>query len=146
MQLKMLEWRRVNKVDGILQTFTPPEVFTRYFSFHHISKDKMGCPRKYLYFLFKFSILHLPFRFNYFSIVWISSFGRNDLKGIALSMTKKDIQLNILHLLERMAFAIRVEKARNTGRQLLVFDMDELSIKQITNKSGIFFTDTFEAV
>jgi hypothetical protein len=70
------------------------------------------------------------------STVWISSFGRNDFKGIAASMTKKDIQRNIHHLLETMALAIRADKPRNTSRQLMVFDMEDLSLKQITNKSG----------
>ena len=58
-------------------------------------------------------------------------------KGIAASMTKKDIQRNIHHLLEQMALAIRADKPRNTSRQLMVFDMEDLSLKQITNKSGI---------
>lgn len=75
-------------------------------------------------------ILQMP------STVWISSFGRNDFKGIAASMTKKDIQRNIHHLLETMALAIRADKPRNTSRQLMVFDMEDLSLKQITNKSG----------
>ena len=36
----------MNRVDEILETFTPPEVFTKYLSFHHVGKDKIGCPGK----------------------------------------------------------------------------------------------------
>ncbi len=43
--LQSLEWRRVNKVDEILDTFTPSEVFTKYYSMCHIGTDKLGCPR-----------------------------------------------------------------------------------------------------
>ena len=54
-------------------------------------------------------------------------------------MTKKDIQRLFQHLAERMVLAIRVDKPRNTSRQLLVFDMEDLSLKQITNKAGSHF-------
>ena len=54
-------------------------------------------------------------------------------------MTKKDIQRLFQHLAERMVLAIRADKPRNTSRQLLVFDMEDLSLKQITNKAGSQF-------
>lgn len=43
---KSLEWRRANKVDEILDTFTPPEAFVKYYSMNHIGTDKFDCPRK----------------------------------------------------------------------------------------------------
>ena len=139
---QMLEWRTNNKVDDVLQTFTPPEVFNKYFSLAHVSKDKIGCPRNLISIIIFYSFFSLNI-ILFLSIVWISSFGRNDFKGIASSMSKKDIQRNIQHLLEQMALAIRAEKSRNTSRQLMVFDMEDLSLKQITNKSGFYFSKIY---
>lgn len=41
-----LEWRRVNQVDTILETFDPPEVFKKYYSLGKTGVDKFGCPGK----------------------------------------------------------------------------------------------------
>lgn len=41
-----LDWRRANKADEILNTFTPPEAFVKYYSMNHIGTDKFDCPRK----------------------------------------------------------------------------------------------------
>ena len=73
--------------------------------------------------------------------------GHIDFKGCAQSVTKKDIHRLNSFSLEKMMYAIREENKRsNRGpicRQILVMDMDQLPLKQITNKSGslrfIFF-------
>ncbi len=41
---QMLEWRRLNKVDGMLETWTPPEVMRKYYSAGFSGQDKDGCP------------------------------------------------------------------------------------------------------
>lgn len=44
---KSLEWRRVSGADGILDSYTPSEVFKQYFSMSYIGNDKFSCPSKY---------------------------------------------------------------------------------------------------
>lgn len=39
-----LEWRRINGADGILDSYTPSELFKQYFSMGHVGLDKFGCP------------------------------------------------------------------------------------------------------
>ncbi len=41
---KSLEWRRINGVDGILQSYTPNEIIKKYFSMGQAGLDKFGCP------------------------------------------------------------------------------------------------------
>lgn len=44
-----LEWRRLNRVNEILQTWTPPEVIEKYYSIGQTGYDKFGCPRNYIH-------------------------------------------------------------------------------------------------
>lgn len=65
-----------------------------------------------------------------------------DLKGFAQSLTKKDLNRTNVYTLEKMAQTIREENKNqggraNISRQIMVFDMEGLALKQITNKSGI---------
>lgn len=41
---KSLAWRKLNGADDIVDTWTPPEVITKYFSFGQVGKDKFSCP------------------------------------------------------------------------------------------------------
>ena len=76
--------------------------------------------------------------------VWISNFGANDLKGLTQSVTKKDINRIHCHLLEEMMLEIRSENKSsitrgggNITRQAMIYDMHNLSLKQITSKCGM---------
>lgn len=45
-----LEWRRLYKVDNILNSYQPNEVLTKYFSMGPCGgTDKFGCPGKFLF-------------------------------------------------------------------------------------------------
>lgn len=73
----------------------------------------------------------------------MSNFGSIDLKGLTQSVTKKDINRIHCHLLEEMMSEIRLENKRslargggNITRQTMIYDMQNLSYKQITSKCG----------
>lgn len=73
--------------------------------------------------------------------VWYSSFGQMDMKGFAQSLTKKDLNRVNAYTLEKMMQAIREENNNQGGRatisrQVIVYDMEGLALKQITNKAG----------
>ena len=77
------------------------------------------------------------------STVWMSNFGSIDLKGLTQSVTKKDINRIHCLLLEEMMSEIRLENKRslargggNITRQTMIYDMHNLSYKQITSKCG----------
>lgn len=43
---KSLEWRKMNEMDKICDSYTPPEVYPKYFAVGHMGIDKFGCPGK----------------------------------------------------------------------------------------------------
>ena len=48
MALQSLEWRRQYRIDTLLDDFTSPEVFRRYFAAGFVGVDQAHNPRKYL--------------------------------------------------------------------------------------------------
>lgn len=40
-----MEWRRLSRINDILETWTPPEVIEKYYSIGQCGYDKFGCPR-----------------------------------------------------------------------------------------------------
>lgn len=52
MNIQTIEWRREKKIDSILETYSRPEVYQKYFSMGRCGTDKFGCPRK-IYFIAK---------------------------------------------------------------------------------------------
>ncbi len=135
-----LEWRRLNKVDDILETFTPPEVMTKYFSMGRFGTDKFGCPGQ----LFHLFIRNKIFQVTLFSyLVYISAHGRIDLKGLMQSTTRKDYMRYQIWMSELTNREMRRENQK-TGRKNSYFtfiaDMDQLSMRQIAYKPGNLHT------
>jgi len=63
------------------------------------------------------------------------------MKGFAQSLTKKDLNRVNAYTLEKMMQAIREENNNQGGRatisrEVIVYDMEGLALKQITNKAG----------
>ena len=46
-------WRKLHGADNIVDTWTPPEVISKYFSLGQVGNDKFHCPGEYL-----FSVYH----------------------------------------------------------------------------------------
>ncbi|KZS17885.1 putative SEC14 protein 2 [Daphnia magna] len=108
-----LEWRRVNGVDDIFETYIPREVLKKYYPFGQIGVDKFGCP------------------------LFMHTLGRMDLPGILLSSTKKEFLNFVLLILESYVRATNVETER-TGRQITrstyIFDYECLTFKDLSRK------------
>ncbi|XP_032781292.1 SEC14-like protein 2 [Daphnia magna] len=108
-----LEWRRVNDVDDIFETYIPREVLKKYYPFGQIGVDKFGCP------------------------IFMHTFGRTDLPGILLSSTKKEFSNFVLFMLESYVRATKVETER-TGRQITrstyIFDYECVTFKDLSRK------------
>ena len=71
-----------------------------------------------------------------------------DMKSFAQSLTKKDLKRVNVYTLEKMMQAIREENNNQGGRaiisrQTMVFDMDGLALKQLTNKAGRLYFNFF---
>ncbi|XP_046460824.1 SEC14-like protein 2 [Daphnia pulex] len=111
-----LEWRRLNRVDEILDVYTPSEVFKKYYSDGQVGFDKCGCP------------------------VFISAIGRVDPKGIFLSSVKKEHSDFFIWLEETYARRGR-EATDGTGKQVgmstIILDFEHFSMKQLTCKTVV---------
>lgn len=74
-------------------------------------------------------------------LVWISSQGRIDYKGILHSVSKKDFSRSMIYLMETMSREIQLEKEL-TGRlitqQTCIFDVAELSMRILSHKPSRF--------
>ncbi|XP_057372671.1 SEC14-like protein 2 [Daphnia carinata] len=112
-----LEWRRVNGVDKLLDTFKISDVMKKYFSVGRVGVDKYGCP------------------------LYVSAMGRMDMKGILLSTKKNELSEMLIYREEKYIKAAREERER-TGRPIathtIIFDFDHLSMKQLTCKPVAF--------
>ena len=71
--------------------------------------------------------------------MWISVYGRIDLKGILLSVTKKDYISYFAYLGEK-SMSEMIKNSQETGRsvslQTVIIDMDQLSSRQFCYKPG----------
>ncbi|KAI9561274.1 hypothetical protein GHT06_012230 [Daphnia sinensis] len=109
-----LEWRRVNGVDEIFETFTPGEVLQKYNPFGQIGVDKFGCP------------------------LFMHNLGAYDFAGINLSCTKKELSNYGIWMLESYVRATKVETER-TGRQITrstyIFNYEGITFRSLSNKS-----------
>ncbi|KAK4004693.1 hypothetical protein OUZ56_006421 [Daphnia magna] len=108
-----LEWRRINGADGILDSYTPSEVFKQYFSMGHVGLDKFGCP------------------------VFVCALGKMDLKGLLSSMTKKEYY-NFLTWMTETFVAVITQENNQTGyrtkKQTFIIDLDQFSMRHLVSK------------
>lgn len=103
-----LEWRRLNRVNDILETWTPPEVIEKYYSIGQCGYDKFGCP------------------------LWISAQGPIDIRGIMQSSTKKDLTRFMIYIMEKNALNMRQNPERCATQNIcVVADMENLSMWQM---------------
>ncbi|EFX85375.1 hypothetical protein DAPPUDRAFT_314193 [Daphnia pulex] len=103
-----LEWRRLNRVNEILQTWTPPQVIEKYYSIGQTGYDKFGCP------------------------LWISAQGPIDIRGIMQSTTKKELMRFMIYIMEKNALNMREKPERCSSQSIcVVADMEHLSMWQM---------------
>jgi len=113
-----LEWRKLYRIDTLLEDFHPPEVFNAYFSTTFFGYDK----------------LHHP--------LWVVRFGSVDVKGILLSAKKKDFLNYIFCFVERSVEYSRERQQRRhlpasfMAQSTLIFDLENLSMRTLTYRPG----------
>ena len=87
------------------------------------------------------------YTFDLSSIVWVVRYGRADMKGILSSCKKKDYLLHIMFMVET-SFKLATENLvknqpdkvdKILAQSTIIFDMEEFSIRHITNKAGNFY-------
>ena len=78
--------------------------------------------------------------------MWISAYGRVDLKGIIQSVTKKDYVRYFAYVSEK-SFSEMVKNSKESGRsvsyQTVIIDMDQLSPHQMSYKPGTTIVHNF---
>ncbi|EFX62164.1 hypothetical protein DAPPUDRAFT_120465 [Daphnia pulex] len=113
-----LEWRRVNGVDGILQSYTPNEIIKKYFSMGQAGFDKFGSP------------------------VFVCCMGRIDFRGLYLSVVKKEYFQFIPWQFENFCLSIkeaREQTGENIEKMTIIMDYEGLAMRQYTCKPGFLF-------
>ncbi|XP_046633856.1 SEC14-like protein 2 [Daphnia pulicaria] len=114
-----LEWRRQFKIDSILNDFKPPEVLLNYVSAGLVGRDKAQSP------------------------LWITRYGRMDMKGILRSAKKRDFVMYIAYLVEfSISKVIEDPKKYKPSPDAIVqttviFDLEGLSMQHITNRQAV---------
>lgn len=114
-----VEWRQLNRVSDILNSWTPPKVFENYFSFGQCGKDKFGCPGiNNLCVLLSLAIdccyctKHLYVSSSLLYQVFLRSQGRMDMKGLLQSATRKHFLRYQIWLTGKANQEMRLESAR----------------------------------
>jgi len=110
---KSLEWRKINRIDTILEEWEIPEVLEKYNSMGVCGNDKFGCP------------------------VWICAYGNTDMKGIMMSVTKKTYLQYFAYNSEKSIKEMhRLSKltGKSVSTQTIIIDMENLSSRQMGYK------------
>lgn len=111
-----LEWRRIHRVDELLDTWHPPEVLVKYYPFGKTGVDKFGGP------------------------LWISAQGRTDLRGILQCIPKKEFikfGMYMLELIDRGTDEESIKSGKQINTITIIFDMEGLTMRQIAHKQTI---------
>lgn len=135
-----MAWRRANGVDDILNTWTPPEVINKYFSFGQFGKDKFGCPGNRL-----FKNKPITDEYEFFctiGVVFACAQGRMDMRGILQSVTRKDYMRYQMWMAEKVNKEMREDSLKtgiNVKNQMtFIADMEHLSMRQMSYRPGTF--------
>jgi len=110
---KSLEWRKMNKMDTILDEWEIPEVLDKYYSMGVCGKDKYACP------------------------VWISAYGNTDLKGLMMSVTRKQYIRYFGYISEKSIkemHRLSILTGKTVSTQTVILDMENLSARQLGYK------------
>jgi len=129
MFLKSLEWRRLNKIDDMVDTWTPPEVLPKYYPIGRTGYDKTGAP------------------------LWILRVGKFDIKGMFQCITKKDYMMYcMIYLTENSRRQMKrrnEEMNSNVTYQTFIGDMSDVSMRDMYYKpyldAGMESTKIMEA-
>ncbi|XP_057372032.1 SEC14-like protein 2 [Daphnia carinata] len=114
-----LEWRRQHKIDTIRDDLKPSEVLTNYVSASLVGRDKTQSP------------------------LWITRYGRMDMKGILRSAKKRDFIMYVVYLVETSIWRVisdpkKYKRSPDTMVQTtVIFDLEGLSMQHITNKQAV---------
>ncbi|KAI9561416.1 hypothetical protein GHT06_012373 [Daphnia sinensis] len=114
-----MEWRKNNRIDTIIEDFKSPEVLTKYFGVGHIGADKYK---------------------NYAVVV---RYGALDLKGILLSVKRKDYLTHAIKIVEQSIVAARNNPAKyipsptTISQSTVIIDMAGFSMRHITYKPAL---------
>lgn len=138
--MKSLEWRRRYKIDSLREDFKPPDVLRKYFSAGFVGQDKLQSPCTY-YIIIVCLIKGMSNNMIHFS-VWITRYGKSDMKGILRSSKKKDFVMYVVYLVETSIWRVMSDPQkykRSPGaivQTTIIFDLEDLSMQHITNKQG----------
>uniref|UniRef100_A0A0P5RR80 Cral/trio domain-containing protein n=1 Tax=Daphnia magna TaxID=35525 RepID=A0A0P5RR80_9CRUS len=114
-----LEWRRQHKIDTIRDDLKPSEVLTNYVSASLVGRDKTQSP------------------------LWITRYGRMDMKGVLRSAKKRDFIMYVVYLVETSIWRVisdsqKYRRSPDTMVQTtVIFDLEGLSMQHITNKQAV---------
>ncbi|KAI9561415.1 SEC14-like protein [Daphnia sinensis] len=114
-----LEWRKKNGVDAMIEDTESPEVMTKYFAVGHTGADK------------------------YKSYTLTIRYGAIDLKGILLSVKRKDYSKYVIGNLEKSILEAKSNPERYTlsptsiGQCTVILDMAGFSMRHLTYKPAL---------
>uniref|UniRef100_A0A0P6EZV9 Cral/trio domain-containing protein n=2 Tax=Daphnia magna TaxID=35525 RepID=A0A0P6EZV9_9CRUS len=114
-----LEWRQKNRIAAMKDDSESPEVMIKYFAVGHTGADK------------------------YKSYTLIVRYGAMDLKGLLLSLKKKDYLMYVIRNFEKSILEIKNNPERYTpsptsiGQCTLILDMAGFSMRHITYKPAL---------
>ena len=137
-----MEWRRLHRVDSVLQTYERPEVFKQYYPMGMCGVDKFGSPGnfKILQLLNDHKQLRANKCYPWWFLVWISHHGNLDIRGFLHCMTKKEFMRSMWWVMENFSRMIQQENTR-TGKkitnQTFIIDMENLPMKNVAYKPAM---------
>lgn len=110
---KSLEWRKMNRIDNLLDEWEIPEVMDKYHSMGVCGNDKFACP------------------------VWVCAYGNTDMKGIMMSVNMKTYVRYHAYVSERShkeMHRLSQLAGKSITTQTIILDMENLSSKQMGYK------------
>ncbi len=139
---KSLELRRQYKIDSILSDFNPPEVLINYVSGGLVGQDKLlnPCIFENSWKLYNYNNSIKP---DLPHSVWISRYGKTDIKGVLRSAKKIDFIMYVIYLIELSISKVISEPNKYKRvpdaivQTTIIIDMEGLSMQHVTNKKGI---------
>ncbi|XP_046460797.1 SEC14-like protein 2 [Daphnia pulex] len=110
---RSVEWRKANRIDGIVEQWEPPMALVKYYPMGIIGADKFFCP------------------------LWVVSFGKGDWRGILQSVSKRDYLRYISYMAEKSFAQMRKNSLQTENPvtyQTFIIDMEGLSMRQMAYK------------
>ncbi|GFX13433.1 SEC14-like protein 2 [Trichonephila clavipes] len=115
-KLKHLHWRKVNKVDTILNDYKPSEVLERYITLSSLGFDKEGFPVNYC------------------------EYGNLDIKGLAKCVRKSEILVYLIRHIENDVQIVK-KQSEKLGKVIdkwtYIFNYENFSFANATDKTAV---------